>query len=59
MPGDRAFLPRGVEHGYRVDAGPARVLNVCTPGGLDGFFREAAGGAALEEVAARYGITYR
>jgi quercetin dioxygenase-like cupin family protein len=58
VPGDRAFLPRDVSHGYQVDAGPARVLNVCSPGGLDGFFREVAGGAALEEVAARYGVVY-
>ena len=56
--GDRAFLPRGTPHRYRVDAGPARIVNVCTPGGLDGFFREVAGGAPLEEVAARYGVAY-
>jgi hypothetical protein len=31
---------------------------VCTPGGLDRFFREVSGGAALEETAARYGVTY-
>lgn len=57
--GDRAYLPAGVVHGYRVDAGPARVLNVCRPGGLDGFFREVARGGALNEVAARYGVSYR
>jgi quercetin dioxygenase-like cupin family protein len=58
LAGGRVFLPRGLPHGYRVDAGPARVLNVCTPGGLDEFFREVAAGAALDEAAARFGITY-
>jgi quercetin dioxygenase-like cupin family protein len=66
--GDRAFLPRGVPHGYRVDAGPARVLNACTPGGLDGFFRQVAArversgpadaARAVAALAVDYGITY-
>jgi quercetin dioxygenase-like cupin family protein len=59
VPGERALLPRGVAHGYRVDTGPARMINVCTPGGLDRFFREVAGGAPFVEVAFRYGITYQ
>ena len=65
---DRAYLPRGSSHGYRVDAGPARLLTVCTPGGLDGFFDEVAAelrrnqGApaepTLRAIGARYGVTY-
>src|SRR5689334_23259399 len=58
LAGDRAFLPRGIAHGYRVDDGGARLLNICTPGGLGGFFDEVMRGATLVAIAERYGITY-
>jgi quercetin dioxygenase-like cupin family protein len=57
--GGMALLPQGLSHAYRVVADGTRLLNVCTPGGLDGFFREvSAHPDALLRVAAEYGITY-
>lgn len=38
--GDVIVLPRGVVHGFAVRSSHARVLLVCTPGGLDAPFRE-------------------
>jgi quercetin dioxygenase-like cupin family protein len=35
------FLPRGIPHTFRVVGGPARMLTLATPGGLEAFFREA------------------
>ncbi|MFD1342644.1 cupin domain-containing protein [Litorisediminicola beolgyonensis] len=42
-PGETAFIPRGVEHTFRVvgDA-PCRHLLILTPGGFEGFFYEMA-----------------
>ncbi|HEX3622915.1 MAG TPA: cupin domain-containing protein [Acidimicrobiales bacterium] len=40
-PGGICFLPRGVPHAYRVTSATAKVLNICTPGGLEAAFREA------------------
>jgi quercetin dioxygenase-like cupin family protein len=52
-PGDAGRVARGVRHRFanRVD-GPARVLFVCTPGGLERFFREAAAATTDAEAAA-------
>jgi mannose-6-phosphate isomerase-like protein (cupin superfamily) len=36
--GGFAFLPRGVPHAFWVVAGPARLLAVMTPGGVEGLF---------------------
>jgi quercetin dioxygenase-like cupin family protein len=65
-PGDHAFIPRGVVHGFRNHGSePATCLSVLTPGVLGPeYFRElaalVAGGppdpAALNEVMARYGL---
>jgi quercetin dioxygenase-like cupin family protein len=33
--GDVVFLPRGVEHGFALRSPTARLLVVCTPGGLE------------------------
>ena len=42
-PGGLVFAPRGVPHAQRrVVPRTGRVLVVCTPGGLEGFFRELA-----------------
>lgn len=38
--GTLVFLPRGEPHGFTVDTGEARVLQMCTPGGIDRFFAE-------------------
>jgi quercetin dioxygenase-like cupin family protein len=41
-PGTFALVPRGTVHRFRcVDDRPGRILVMFTPGGLEGFFREA------------------
>ena len=40
-PGGVAYLPRDVPHSYRITSDHTRMLTVCTPAGLEGFFREA------------------
>ena len=66
-PGGLVFAPRGVPHAQRrVVARAGRVLVVCTPGGLEGFFREldaaeragSLGPAAYARASAGYGITW-
>lgn len=39
-PGGVAFLPRDVPHAYRITE-DAHLLTICTPGGLEEFFRTA------------------
>ncbi len=39
--GGVAWLPRDVPHTYRITSDDSRMLTMCTPGGLEGFFREA------------------
>ena len=36
-PGSFVFGPRDVPHTYRVDSGPARILFILSPGGMEGF----------------------
>lgn len=38
-PGTTFFLPRGLRHTFRSVNGPAAILFLITPGGLDEFFR--------------------
>ena len=38
--GGVAFLPREIPHAYRITA-DAHMLTICTPGGLEQFFRTA------------------
>jgi quercetin dioxygenase-like cupin family protein len=41
-PGSFAFVPRGIVHRFQcIGPDPGRLLIVFTPGGLEGFFREA------------------
>lgn len=65
-PGDLILKPRGVPHAF-WNAGdePARLLEVITPGGFEGYFSALAEVLALEgppdlarlgEVAARFGL---
>jgi mannose-6-phosphate isomerase-like protein (cupin superfamily) len=51
--GEAHFLPRGVRHSF-ANAGEAvaRAYFVCTPGGLERFFREVAAAQTEEEAAA-------
>lgn len=39
--GGVVFLPRNVPHAYRIVSAEADVLTLCTPGGMEGFFRSA------------------
>lgn len=39
--GGVAFLPRDLQHTYRIDSPTARMLTLTTPGGFAGFFRAA------------------
>ena len=66
-PGGLVFAPRGVPHSQRrvVDR-TGRVLVMCSPAGLEGFFRELAeaqrngslGAEAYAGASSRYGITW-
>lgn len=66
-PGDVVFGPRGVPHSQRrAVPRTGRFLEVYSPGGFDGFFRELAeaeaSGASMREiyrsVSQAYGITW-
>lgn len=46
-PGGCALLPRGVPHMFRAEA-PSRILEITTPGGIDGFYAE--NGAPAERL---------
>ena len=37
--GGIGFLPRNVPHGYRYTGERTRALNICTPSGMEDFFR--------------------
>lgn len=54
------FLPRGIPHEWDVVSDIATVLMITVPAGLDDFLRafHAADGAARDEIAAAYGITF-
>ena len=61
------LAPRGIPHAQRrVVPRAGRVLVVCTPGGLEGFFREldaaaragSLGPDAYARASAGYGITW-
>jgi quercetin dioxygenase-like cupin family protein len=45
--GGTAWLPRELAHTYRADADDTHLLTICTPGGLEGFFRAAGRDRAL------------
>ena len=46
-PGTFVYTPRGVPHTFRLEGGvPARLLVLLTPGGGEGFFRDAGRPAA-------------
>jgi mannose-6-phosphate isomerase-like protein (cupin superfamily) len=66
-PGEAVFAPRGVPHSQkRVVEGEGRIMFVCTPGGLEGFFRALSeaedegrlGPEAYAEASERFGITW-
>ncbi len=50
--GDVVFLPRGVEHGFALRSPEARLLVICTPGGLGAPFHALSEPAATARPAA-------
>ena len=69
-PGGVAFLPRDVPHTYRITSDASRMITLCTPSGLEGFFRGAGHDLAtprpqgwavdlptLASTAAEHGVT--
>ena len=57
--GALVFVPRGVEHGWVVEREPARLLVVCTPGGLEEEFLAASQPAWSLDPATRPGPAAR
>ncbi|MBW9055535.1 cupin domain-containing protein [Rhizobium mesosinicum] len=66
-PGEAVFLPRGVEHTFRVAGDqPARMLTMLTPGGFEEYFLEMGRNkyripedmGAVAGSAAVFGITF-
>ena len=66
-PGQSIFVPRGMEHTFRIVSDvPCRHLIILTPGGFEGFFQEMAAGqyaipadmAKIVEIAERYHLTF-
>ncbi|WP_417672303.1 cupin domain-containing protein [Roseibium sp.] len=66
-PGETAFVPRGIEHTFRVVSDiPSRHLVIMTPGGFEGFFAEMADQncripedmPAIEKSAKRHHLTF-
>jgi len=68
-PGGIGFLPRNLPHSYFFTADGTRALNICTPSGLENFFRAAGWDLSqptpdgwaispkmLAEIAPRYGL---
>ena len=55
--GEAHVLRRGVRHAFANETGaPTRVYFVCTPGGLERFFRDLSSGVSPEEAAERAGL---
>lgn len=40
-PGGVAFLPRDIPHTYRITSDDTHMVTLCTPAGMEGFFRSA------------------
>jgi quercetin dioxygenase-like cupin family protein len=58
-PGSFVFLPRGIEHTFKVGPSGARLLTFAFPSGFAAFVEEAGDpedAAALAPIAARHGI---
>lgn len=65
--GSTVFMPRGVEHTFRiVGEMPGRMLTVMTPGGFEGFFAEVSQRNCripqdmdlLAEIGSRFNLTF-
>jgi quercetin dioxygenase-like cupin family protein len=49
-PGSFLFGPKDVPHAFRVDSGPARLLFIFSPAGMEGFIRESSEPARTLDV---------
>ena len=50
-PGSFTFLPRNIPHGFVVEGDePARILSMCAPGGLEGYFMAAGRAAETDDL---------
>jgi quercetin dioxygenase-like cupin family protein len=57
--GDAHVLARGVRHAFANETEAlTRVYFVCTPGGLERFFRELVSGVPADEAAERAGLEF-
>jgi mannose-6-phosphate isomerase-like protein (cupin superfamily) len=58
QPGSFVFMPRGRPHRFWSTDGPARVLLIAVPGGIEDYFRELHDTDEGERgaVQAKYGI---
>jgi quercetin dioxygenase-like cupin family protein len=57
--GDAYVLPRDTRHAFANEADSrARVYFVCTPGGLERFFRTVTAGVPADEAAAAAGLEF-
>jgi quercetin dioxygenase-like cupin family protein len=57
--GEALVLPRGVRHAFANETDAlTRVYFVCTPGGLERFFRDLVSGVAPDEAAKRAGLEF-
>jgi mannose-6-phosphate isomerase-like protein (cupin superfamily) len=57
--GSFVFLPRGRPHRFSADSGPARLLLIAVPGGIEAYFAEinaAASDQERDQVGERHGI---
>jgi quercetin dioxygenase-like cupin family protein len=57
--GEAHVLRRGVRHAFANETEtPTRVYFVCTPGGLERFFRDLVSGVPADEAAKRAGLEF-
>jgi quercetin dioxygenase-like cupin family protein len=57
--GQAHVLRRGVRHAFANERGAlTRVYFVCTPGGLERFFRDLVSGVPADEAAERAGLEF-
>jgi uncharacterized RmlC-like cupin family protein len=49
-PGGFAWLPRDVPHTFRVDSDEVRLIELATPGGIEGFHVDASDPAPVAEL---------
>ncbi len=56
--GDFVHLPCGLAHSYVVTEGPASMVILGVPGGLEHFFDDLAAGTDVGELSRRHQVTF-